>query len=441
MNRPGFGPNDPAWQVRTLAEGAAKLEARGETAEAEALYRQILATAPHHLRALNFLSLRALDRGALDECQGLLDRALRAAPERPVTHQNLGLLLRARGKLPEALQAMDRALTLKPGLRSAWLIKGSILDELGRKDEAVMAFWRGWGSFPKQEQLDLPGVAPPHLQKLARDTALALRAAQMQLMQQTLSPIRERHGNEALAGVFAAAESYVGGHDIEYVDALQRPSFLYLPGITARPFFERSEFPWSSALEAATTQIRAELTSILDSDRGLAPYVQIEEGVDPQQWRQLNRSRQWSSFHLLKGGERLEDNCVRCPATMESLGMLPLPYMRGHAPEALFSILEPGTHIPPHHGVGNYKLVTHLPLIIPPGCSIRVGNETRPWSYGECLIFDDSYEHEAWNPSTAVRTVLILDVWNPLVSAAEREGIAALVEAISVFNRKYRNAL
>jgi len=441
MNRPPSKPApDQAWQVKTFAESAVQLEARGELAEAESIYRNILAAAPHHLRALNFLAVRTLERGELDECEGYLDRALRAAPDRPATRQNLALLHRARGKLPEALQDLDRALAMNAELRSAWLIKGAILDQLDRRDDAVMALWRGWRQFPKREQLDGTGIAPPHLRELVRDTALTLRAAQKKLMQDALRPVEEQYGRSTLERVWAACETYLGERLPEYLHPLQRPHFLYLPGIPARTFFERNALPWTGELEAATAAICTELEAVLETaGDGTEPYVQSPKGVDPVQWRELDHSRRWSAFHLLKAGARVERNCMRCPATSSALESLPLPDLSGHAPEALFSILEPGTHIPPHHGLGNYKLVVHLPLVIPDSCSIRVGAETRGWRKGECLVFDDSFEHEAWNHSGSRRCVLILDAWNPLLSEAERDGMTALVGAIAVFNAKYCN--
>jgi aspartyl/asparaginyl beta-hydroxylase (cupin superfamily) len=66
-------------------------------------------------------------------------------------------------------------------------------------------------------------------------------------------------------------------------------------------------------------------------------------------------------------------------------------------------------------------LIVHLPLIVPDGCWFRVGAERREWRSGEAFVFDDTIEHEAWNGSGAPRAVLILDIWSPFLSDAERE--------------------
>jgi aspartyl/asparaginyl beta-hydroxylase (cupin superfamily) len=99
----------------------------------------------------------------------------------------------------------------------------------------------------------------------------------------------------------------------------------------------------------------------------------------------------------------------------------------------MFSALAPHTRIPPHHGETNARLVVHLPLIIPPGCWYRVGFEERNWKVGEALIFDDTIEHEARNDSDELRVVLIFDVWNPLLSPAERDMVRTLSAAIREF--------
>jgi aspartate beta-hydroxylase len=99
-----------------------------------------------------------------------------------------------------------------------------------------------------------------------------------------------------------------------------------------------------------------------------------------------------------------------------------------------FSVLTPGTHILPHRGVTNTRLVTHLPLIVPGNCAIKVGGEERVWHEGECFTFDDTFEHEAWNRGDSTRVVMLLDIWNPHLTEIEREAVTALVEGIGDFN-------
>jgi aspartyl/asparaginyl beta-hydroxylase (cupin superfamily) len=114
---------------------------------------------------------------------------------------------------------------------------------------------------------------------------------------------------------------------------------------------------------------------------------------------------------------------------------MPMAKVADHAPTAFFSILDAKTHIPPHTGVTNTRLIVHLPLIVPSGCRFRVGAETREWRTGEAWVFDDSIEHEAWNDSDAPRAILIFDVWNPYLSAAERALVASATQAYGAWYR------
>ena len=100
----------------------------------------------------------------------------------------------------------------------------------------------------------------------------------------------------------------------------------------------------------------------------------------------------------------------------------------------MFSALEARTHIPPHTGSTNVRLLAHLPLLLPGPARFRVGNETRKWRMGEAWVFDDTIEHEAWNDADALRVILIFDVWNPLLTEVERELVNALLAARKGFS-------
>jgi aspartyl/asparaginyl beta-hydroxylase (cupin superfamily) len=90
------------------------------------------------------------------------------------------------------------------------------------------------------------------------------------------------------------------------------------------------------------------------------------------------------------------------------------------AGSVFFSRLAPGSHIIPHCGPHNLRIRAHLGLIVPGGnCQMRVGTETRCWTAGEVLLFDDSFEHEVWNETQFDRYVLIVDVWHPSLSRDE----------------------
>jgi aspartyl/asparaginyl beta-hydroxylase (cupin superfamily) len=215
----------------------------------------------------------------------------------------------------------------------------------------------------------------------------------------------------------------------------QEPMEYYYPGLPPIWFHERARFPWLEAFEAAADGIRDDLLAIQREDNaGFAPYIQYEPHLPLDQWRELNHSPKWTAYHFFDRAEPIEARLQRAPAVREALKLLPQPRVPLRSPTALFSALKPGARIPPHTGVANFRLLVHLALVIPPRCGFRVGAETREWRAGEAWVFDDTIEHEAWNGSDELRTILIADLWSPYLSPEEREAIAAVIAATDAYN-------
>jgi aspartyl/asparaginyl beta-hydroxylase (cupin superfamily) len=215
-----------------------------------------------------------------------------------------------------------------------------------------------------------------------------------------------------------------------------RPTFLHFPRLPAVPFYDRHDFPSLDVVEAEVDVIREELMDLLEADFAqFRPYVSQPAGTPVAQWSGLNNSMRWSSYFLWQDGRKIEDHCARCPRTAEILGRAGMADLPGYAPTAFFSVLEPHTVIPAHVGATNVRVICHVPLIVPENCRFRVGNVTREWEPGRGLVFDDTIEHEATNDSDEVRVVLIFDLWNPQLTAPERELVCALLGGLDVFNR------
>jgi Aspartyl/Asparaginyl beta-hydroxylase len=214
----------------------------------------------------------------------------------------------------------------------------------------------------------------------------------------------------------------------------QRPSVFHFPGLPPRPFYESAEFGWAPALEAATPAIRGEVEALLAEGADFRPYVEGEKNRPRRDFHGLQGDPSWTAFYLWKDGGVVAENAARCPRTVEAMRRVPLSAIGSRTPSIFFSLLSPGAHIPPHHGMLNSRLICHLPLIVPAGAWLRVGAERRFWEEGRLLVFDDSIEHEAMNPASALRVVLIFDIWRPELSEAERRGIAAIFDAIDAYS-------
>jgi aspartyl/asparaginyl beta-hydroxylase (cupin superfamily) len=205
----------------------------------------------------------------------------------------------------------------------------------------------------------------------------------------------------------------------------QQPTVYFFPELPHIQYFDTSRFAWTSGVEAATDAIRGELAALLSPGLDdFLPYIRSEAN-QPRDHPLLDR-KDWSALFLAENGTLFEPAIARCPRTWQAVQAAPLPFIQGSSPTVMFSLLRAGTRIPAHTGTHNTRLTCHLPLIVPPGCGFRVGNEVREWQVGKLLVFDDTIEHEAWNDSGEDRVVLIFDIWRPELDETERAEVSAL---------------
>lgn len=300
--------------------------------------------------------------------------------------------------------------------------------------DALSAYYRAIIEAQRQGRwLDKSTTEPALVDRVAYAMRY-VKAGRRREFDRVLGPVVARHGHEALSRFEECLAIQIGERRSQPEDPRQRPSILYFSGLAPTPYFARSAFSWFERLERATGAIKAELMNFVPraerSERVFATDAAERQGLAGDRG-----APSWNGFYFYRHGERREENHAVCPRTSEILESLPLVHIREHAPEAMFSVLTPGTHILPHRGVTNTRVVCHLPLIVPENCALVVGGEKHVWREGEAVVFDDTYEHEAWNRSSSTRVVLIIDVWNPQLTAAERDAVAVLVGAMGDFNR------
>ena len=170
-------------------------------------------------------------------------------------------------------------------------------------------------------------------------------------------------------------------------------------------FFDTESFPWTKTLENNYRPIQNELRSLLESTR-IPDFTRLSE-----EQKRLVPANKWKTFMFCLYRQYVDENCRICPMT--SLAIRNIPGMTA----AFFSILEPETHIGRHRGPYKGVLRCHLALVVPPdetSCGIEVNGEVYHWKEGKTVIFDDSFEHEAWNASDQLRVVLFIDFERPL---------------------------
>lgn len=170
--------------------------------------------------------------------------------------------------------------------------------------------------------------------------------------------------------------------------------------------YNNAVFPWAAEIEKEWLEIRRELEAVLLRKDDLPSFQDISADVAT-----ISKDRGWKTFLLTAYGIKSQQNIALCPETWRILQKIP------GLKTAMFSIFEPGKHLPAHRGPYNGVLRLHLGLIVPEPkeeMAIRVGSNICHWEEGQVLIFDDAYEHEAWNRTDKVRVVLFVDFVKPL---------------------------
>lgn len=355
-------------------------------------------------------------------------------PESAKSLHDLAASAIERGDLALALEHLERASPRVPGEPAARLQLGLALERRQLGDLALLAYYRAIIDAQRSGRWLNAATTAPELLEGVRHAMRVVKSGRRRLFDQALAPAIARHGAASMRRVEDCLAVSVGERRLAPADPRQQASYLYFPGLPETPWFARSLFPWIHTLEREAGVIRGELQALLR--RG-----EFGERVFPTDDDELAGLAgtlgppAWNGFYFWRHGQRRDENHLLCPQTSLALEALPLVRIPGQAPEVLFSVLSPGTHILPHRGVTNVRVVCHLPLIVTEECALVVGGEMHIWREGEVVAFDDTFLHEAWNRGSRTRIVLIFDVWNPHLTAAEREGVTILIGAIDDFNR------
>lgn len=226
----------------------------------------------------------------------------------------------------------------------------------------------------------------------------------------------------------------------EVYDKMQLGCPDLVPGLRIKNFWEPEEFPWVQELIKNFDVIQNELL-ILRNGKGFQPYKSPKYASDIETEDKLGSyahdKGSWNVFYLFLHDLKFEENCKKCPKTVEIIQKL-VPRQYFHA---FFSAVTPETHIIAHNGPTNRKLRLHFPLLNVEGSKLRAGSETKHFKLGEPIIFDDSFNHESWHNGDKTRINLILDFWHPDLSDAEVKFFKMLQHARLRNGRKYLELL
>jgi aspartyl/asparaginyl beta-hydroxylase (cupin superfamily) len=322
------------------------------------------------------------------------------------------------GDAAAAEAALDRQLALYKRDVGALLFKAQARERAG-DERAASSFYRA-----ALNQVAFDGKLPPSLAALHDHAGRYIAEVDGRFTAYLLDQLDATPS----AAIAEAVGLLTGARQID----LQRPAVFYYPGLPHRRFYEAEEFAWFERVLALLPEMRRELEAVRADGDQFTAYVTASSDR-PAPANPLLDDPSWGAFHFWKNGEIVVEDAATFPATMAALEYAPMPVIPGRSPNAHWSRLMPGTHILPHHGMLNTRLICHVPVLTAPECSLRVGSETREWHEGVPLIFDDSMEHEARNAGDQERVVLLFEIWRPEICEADRAALTRIFSAINAY--------
>lgn len=413
-------------RVSELEAQARTLGQQGRQDAALRCWHQLLEIQPGHAMAASQVGAGALARGDLAGAKSLLEQAVQNDPKLALAHANLSRVHSAQGEPKKALAAIDQAVAADPEAWGPHLERAKLLEAAGRTHEAAMS-WGNLLTFLPPQLADAPQLQEmlKHARRAVKQTHDALHTALVERMHDLMGGAerRELRRFEHCLDILTGRRPFVTA----------RPLVLPFPELPAIPYFNREDYPWVAEVEAAFPDMLEELNAVLELGEGFVPYVRTRPGERAAQFADLDHNMDWGSYFMWNNGERVDANADRCPRTEAAIQRAPQCLLPQRGPVIMYSALKPRTHIPPHNGATNIRLTTHMPLIIPPDCALRVGDKEHVWEPGKLVLFDDTIQHEAWNRSDRLRVIIIFDTWNPLLTELERELVSQAVQGMVSF--------
>jgi tetratricopeptide (TPR) repeat protein len=412
--------------IAELENRAMALSQQGDTQATMRVCQEILAIDRNHLSSLRFLADMAIASGDFPAAANYLTTLLENSPGDLQALTQLGQALYRQGKLEQAIAVYTDYWRIKPGSGTIYLTLGCLYVELGDIDKAAQIF--SLGEVVDHDLLSLwknpdtnPGVS--QMSKTAWETLcrhhteLHIAAVDADGQLESLKRIRD--------AVWPLADMRPVIHD----HPKHRPQGFSIKYDTAPRFFDSNMFPWREHLELRYPDIRSEILAGLNVATDGRPYLTHRHRLEGKLWEPLVNKMSWASVHLYQNGVANEQVVHKFPHTLEALTGVPLATTDGKPSEVFISVLAPHTRIPDHFGVSSAILTAHLPIDVPPDCGLQVHEEIRVPEAGKLMVFDDTWEHSAWNNSDQPRVVLIFELWHPALSEPEKSAISRSFQA------------
>ncbi len=409
----------------------------GRLQEAQQSYRRVLAHNPTLPEALRFLANAALAHGRAAEAVDLLSRALESNRNDPDLLLELGAAYRA-GERPDAARyVLERAVELSGSRRPvARLMLASVLEADQRADLALLHYFRAILDAQGMGQWLDDNSTEPGLRNLVKHAMAFVIRGRHECFDDALQPLRGGGTDGALARVDRAVAMYLRDSSEAPADPRQKPTFLYLPSLTTRPFLDNGSLPWLAECAHRIAGLGAEIDALASA--AATPTVSpfnlnnlLGEGEVPTAKAELPQR-----LPVYQHGTLIGEARTHAPLLMAELDVAPLVHIPRHGPDAEVILLGAGDGLPLRYGRTNSRIAVAVALSGSGPIDLEVGGEPAILRPSDAIAFDPTFGYAFAGQAGGTARAVLFEVWHPALSALERKAIEAVTSAAVDFDSR-----
>ena len=263
----------------------------------------------------------ALQNGRPDEARSCLERVTATGRASAQIWLLLATVCRAQGDTDAEEAALDQVLEMEPRAVRALIMKADC--------RAAVADYRVAATLYKKARNIAAGESLPPGQSLPADLLDELRRAEAAAAQLDARYAVHLEASLTAQGVTPESRSHRFQQSIDIMSDrkrifLQEPTGYYFPELPQIQFYDRADFDWVPAIEAATDVIRQELLAVMETGIGdFLPYIRPEP--NQPRYHPLFNKTDWSALFFVENGRLSEETIARCPQTWKAVQAAPLP--------------------------------------------------------------------------------------------------------------------
>lgn len=424
----------------TELEQARSAVRQNRLADAEQIYRKILAVDPGQVEALRFLANAALARRDAAEAVAMLSRAAAIDRNDVGVLLDLGLAYGAADRRDEARHVLRHALDVTHGRSTtARLMLASVFEQDDRPDLALVHYFRAIIDAQGQGHWRSDETTEPGLRRMVRHALDYVARGRRALFEAALQPSRTSDAG-ALARIDAALAGYLLESNNPPDDPRQRASFLYLPSLSVKTIFDASSVEGLADFSARMDEFTAAIDTLLETpSSATAPkptpfsMAALSPAADPV------TSQEARTIFVCRRGNFMKDARSRLPELTAALSSLPLMRVGGYGENVSIDELPAGTSKAAVYGRSNAICRALVAFANTAPITINIGGEKHQLEPGHAMVCDQSFGVGWENPSDKTVRVLSMDVWHPALSAVEIQALTALIRAVLQFDARVQN--